>query len=280
MQNTQEGTPHDGTSVYDLFIGALTVLSLLVVVWMLMPWLSEATRTALLFMDTLICIVFLVDFGVCFARAPRKLRYLTLEGGVLDLIGAIPVLPGLRVTGLVRFARLARFSRIAQALRDEGSPRIIGTLRRRRAEGALASIVILAIVALTLVSVLVLQAESRSDNPNIVTGGDAFWWSFVTITTVGYGDFYPTTTEGRALGMVLMTIGVGIFGVLTSYFASTFVTPARREAAQQYAPPETGTIAPSAEQMHQLREELAAVRSEMAQIRALLQASQPPPAGS
>ncbi len=70
-----------------------------------------------------------------------------------------------------------------------------------------------------------LQFESRSPDSNIKTGGDALWWAMVTITTVGYGDFYPVTTLGRLTGVSVMFAGVGIIGALASILASILVPP-------------------------------------------------------
>ena len=78
-------------------------------------------------------------------------------------------------------------------------------------------------IVLTISSVLILQFESRSPDANITTGGDALWWAIVTITTVGYGDFYPVTTLGREVGVVVMFAGVGIIGALASILASILV---------------------------------------------------------
>ena len=58
---------------------------------------------------------------------------------------------------------------------------------------------------------------------NIKTAEDALWWSFVTVTTVGYGDLYPVTTAGRIIAAALMTVGVALFGTFTAYVASWFV---------------------------------------------------------
>lgn len=55
---------------------------------------------------------------------------------------------------------------------------------------------------------------------NIKTAEDAIWWAFVTITTVGYGDRFPVTTEGRIIAALLMTAGVGLFGTFTGFIAS------------------------------------------------------------
>ena len=83
--------------------------------------------------------------------------------------------------------------------------------------------VLSAFVVLIASSVLVLQFESKSPDANITTGGDALWWAIVTITTVGYGDYFPVTALGRVTGVAVMVAGVGIIGALASILASILV---------------------------------------------------------
>ena len=93
-----------------------------------------------------------------------------------------------------------------------------------KAKGALASVFILAILLLLSSSIAILQVET-DPRSNIKTAEDALWWSYTTITTVGYGDLYPVTAEGRLIAIVVMTFGVGLFGTFTAYIASVFVKP-------------------------------------------------------
>jgi hypothetical protein len=97
-------------------------------------------------------------------------------------------------------------------------------------------------MVLCVSSILVLQFESRSPDANIKTGGDALWWAVVTITTVGYGDFYPVTTLGRLTGVSVMFAGVGIIGALASILASLLVPPVKEDPE----PEEAGSMASDA----------------------------------
>src|SRR6476646_9273095 len=71
-----------------------------------------------------------------------------------------------------------------------------------------------------LICLIVLNAESKAPHSNITTGGDAIWWGIVTLTTVGYGDYYPVTTVGRITAVFVMFSGIGIIGALASILAS------------------------------------------------------------
>jgi voltage-gated potassium channel len=63
---------------------------------------------------------------------------------------------------------------------------------------------------------------------------DAVWWSFVTLTTVGYGDVYPVTLGGRLIAIVTMVVGIGIFGTFISLIGSSFLTTMREEEATRH----------------------------------------------
>jgi voltage-gated potassium channel len=76
----------------------------------------------------------------------------------------------------------------------------------------------------------ILWAESDKTDANIHTASDAIWWSYVTITTVGYGDRYPVTEWGRLVGVLLLSTGVGLFAVITGFIANVFLAPRRAQA--------------------------------------------------
>ena len=70
-----------------------------------------------------------------------------------------------------------------------------------------------------------LHFELGVEESNIRTAEDAIWWSWVTITTVGYGDYTPVTTGGRIVAMILMVVGVGLFSSMSGLIASWLLQP-------------------------------------------------------
>jgi voltage-gated potassium channel len=68
-----------------------------------------------------------------------------------------------------------------------------------------------------------LDVERHAVGANIRTFGDAVWWALTTLTTVGYGDRYPVTVEGRLIAAVVMLTGIAVLGVVTASMAAWFV---------------------------------------------------------
>lgn len=167
------------------------------------------------YVDNLICGVFLLDFFIRYRQAENKLQF--LKWGWIDLIASVPTLDFMRVGRLLRLIRLIRIIRAFRSTKH-----IVQHIFKNKVQGTLTSVAIIAVLMLLFSSIAILQFET-DPNSNIKTAGDAIWWAYVTMTTVGYGDKYPVTTEGRVVAAVLMTVGVGLFGTFTAYVSSWFV---------------------------------------------------------
>ena len=114
------------------------------------------------------------------------------------------------------------------------------------------------IIVLASASVLVLQFEGESPDASITTGKDAFWYSIVTITTVGYGDYYPVTPGGRATATLVMIAGVGLIGVLASLLSSMLT--GSPSASEEEKTPDAAPAPTVEAEMAAIRNELAALR--------------------
>ena len=279
-----EETTSKRSNAYEIFILVLTVLSLLIMVGLLLPTLSPATRSLLNLYDNIICVVFLYDFFMNLHRASPKREYFIGRRGWLDLLGSVPSFGFFKFTALLRLARLSRLARITRLLRGRHKRELIQDVLRHRSQYAAFITVLAGFIVVVLSSVLVLQFESHSPDANITTGGDALWWAIVTITTVGYGDFYPVTPLGRVTGVFVMFTGVGIIGALASILASILVPPpkpAEDEAAgEEEATRAAVTPTSASADTEAILAELAEVRKELATIRATLPASAPVSGGT
>lgn len=202
----------------NLFNILILVLSLYVLLSLLISTLFELSvelTNLLNYIDNAICVVFLIDFGIRFRNAQNKLEF--MRWGWIDLIASIPSVEFLRAG---RILRLIRLIRVFRALKS--TKLIYEHINRSKKQSAITSVALISILMVIFSSIAILQFEIDV-NSNIKTAEDAIWWSYVTITTVGYGDKFPITTEGRIIGAILMTAGVGIFGTFTALVSSWFL---------------------------------------------------------
>lgn len=206
---------------------ALLVLSVLVLLALIVDTLVPVNRevsTIIQTLDTVVCVLFFADFALRFRRASNKREF--MRWGWIDLIASIPNID------LFRFGRMVRVLRIIRLLRGvRVGHRVLSLLLRNKPKSAFASVMLTTILLITFSSISILIAESGPE-ANIKSAEDALWWSVTTITTVGYGDKYPTSTEGRIIAMVLMLSGVGLFGTLSGLVASFFLGHRDEESAE------------------------------------------------
>jgi voltage-gated potassium channel len=202
---------------YELFVMLVTVLSIVNNVVWLFP-LEPLTRNVIQIIEYVISAFLMLDFFFRLLRARDKKEYFVHFYGWLDLLGSLPVF-GLRI------ARLARPLILGRKIRKDELSIMGGVIVRQRAQSTLLGAIFVALLVFEICGIAILRAESQSPEANIQTASDALWWAYVTVATVGYGDRYPVTPDGRVVGVFLITVGVGLFSVLTGFLADFFRRP-------------------------------------------------------
>lgn len=224
---------------YQVFMLALCLYALGTLAFESFFLLDPSTHQILKYADNAVCGLFFVDFLLNLYRAPNKWRYMYTWGWI-DLASSIPTVEALRWGSLSRVVRIFRVLRGVRATKL-----VISFILDWRSQGTFLATALISIVAIVFSSVAIIQFEKGANNSNIITAEDALWWAVVTITTVGYGDRYPVTIEGRIIAVMLMIIGIGLFATFSGLVAACFLTP---EAQHQES------------ELESLRQELATIR--------------------
>jgi voltage-gated potassium channel len=174
--------------------------------------LSRDLRTGLWALSWMVWAVFVIDYGIRVSLAGSDRRDYVLGHWYDVPLIVLPMLRPLRVLRLLAFARMLNRSATGGLI-----------------ERAAVYVAGVAVVAVGLGSVAILDAEQNAPGANITTFGDAMWWACTTVATVGYGDRYPVTTEGRLIAVALMVVGIGVVGAITASVATWMVSQVQNQ---------------------------------------------------
>jgi voltage-gated potassium channel len=183
--------------------------------------------------------LFVVDYVARLALSRDRATF--ARGHLFDL--AVVALPLLRPLRLLRLVTL-----LSVLNRNVG-----GSMRGRVAVFVAGAISLVLFIA----SLAVLDAERGAKGATITTFGDALWWAFTTVMTVGYGDRYPITVQGRFIAAGLMLAGIALLGIVTASLASWLIDKVREIEEHTQAATRADVAALTAE-VRALRQELGA----------------------
>ena len=175
------------------------------------PRIDPDLRTSLNVLSWTVWGAFAVDFLIRIVLANQRWRYARRHWYDVALI-ALPLLRPLRLLRLLALARILNRS-VTTSLIGKVSTYVVGA----------------AVMAAALASIAMLDAEQDAADANITSFGDALWWSAETVTTVGYGDRYPVTTEGRLIAFGLMIVGIALLGAITASVAAWMVAQVQQD---------------------------------------------------
>ncbi len=193
--------------LYDLIFCVLALFAVYAAVQDIAGRCSDSLRL----IDNVIAIIFIVDyiFRLCLSDCKKDF----FRENILDLIAIIPfssLLKIFRVFKVLRLLRLLKFVRVSAYL-----VRFYKRVKFFFDLNGLKYMIAVSIICICIGGVAIHFAEGMNFS-------DGLWWSFVTATTVGYGDLSPITSSGRIIAAILMIVGIGLIGSLTSAITALF----------------------------------------------------------
>lgn len=194
--------------IYNIVICILSLASVALAITDFISGLTHVLKK----IDLVIYVVFVIDY--LFRLVFAKKRKAFIKSNVLDLIAIIPFNSAFRIFRFLKASKLLRFTKLLRigSVSARGASKIKVFLNTN----GFKYVLYLSAGAITVSTFLIMYFENMSFT-------DALWWSFVTTTTVGYGDLSPVTAAGRIIAALLMLVGIGLIGSLTSSITSFFL---------------------------------------------------------
>ena len=200
---------------WDWVVFVVALGALLLVLLETFMVLSAPTLAVFRWIDNAACGIFFIDVLVRWRRMGWSAEF--WRWGWVDLLAAIPFDAAFRTLQIIRVYRILRVLRILYKLQELTT----GTTLNER----LLALPGVALVMIVFSTALMVEAERHAPGATIKSGGDALWWALTTVTTVGYGDTYPVTTEGRIIASGLMLVGIALFGSISAIVTSKLILP-------------------------------------------------------
>lgn len=214
---------------YDIFMMIVIVLSII-------PLAFKEEIPLFIWIDKVAVGVFVVDYLLRVFTADLKLKkgvksfflYPFTPMAIVDLLSILPSMSvlnqGFRVLRVTRLMRTLRIFRIFKVFRYSRHVAILVEVFKRQKDSLLA-VVWLAIVYILISSLVVFNVEPET----FETFFDAFYWATVSLTTVGYGDIYPTSPAGQIVTMVSSVMGIAVVALPASIITAGYMEELEEE---------------------------------------------------
>lgn len=200
--------------IFDLFIQALIIASIITFSIETLPDLEDKTKDILFSIETFIVVIFTIEYVLRIYIADKKSDYIFSFYGIVDFIAIVPFYISLGIVDLrtLRILRMLRLFRLFKLVRyNKAMHRFSKAFYIVKEEIVLFGVVTLMLLYISAVGIYYFEHESQPEQFKSIF--HSFWWAVTTLTTVGYGDIYPITIGGRLFTFFMLMIGLGIVAV-------------------------------------------------------------------
>ncbi len=201
--------------IYEVIIGVLAIIAVTFAIIDISSGLVAWQITV----DNIILIIFVIDYFCRLLISKNKKKF--IKENILDLIAIIPFNSAFRIFRVAKLTKTLKFVKIFKIIKLSKVliyiMRLLKKVKKFFNTNGFKYMVLITTTFILIGGLLIHYAENMSFQ-------DGIWWAFVTATTVGYGDISPDTALGRSIATVLMLVGIGLIGSLTSTITSYFFT--------------------------------------------------------
>ncbi len=215
--------------IFDLFIQALIIISLISFTLETIPDLSKSTVAILNIIENVTVVLFTIEYILRIVITDKKIRFVFSFYGLVDVLAILPfyIASGIDLRS-IRIIRLFRIFRIFKILRyGKAMERFRLAFISIKEEMILFFIATIVFLYISSVGIYYCEFETQPEIFKSVL--HSLWWSVVTLTTVGYGDTFPLTAGGKLFASGVMIIGIGIVAVPSGLIASALTKVIRDE---------------------------------------------------
>ena len=215
--------------VFNLSIQVLILLSLVCFSIETLPDLKEGTKSLLKSIEIITIIIFTIEYILRIVVSEKRLKYIFSFYGIIDLAAILPFyisrtidLRSLRVFRLFRLLRIFKIVKYSKALQ-----RLKNAFLMIKEELILFFFVTCFMIFISAMGIYYFENPAQPEVFKSIF--HSMWWAVASLTTVGYGDFYPITTGGKIFTFIVLMIGLGIVAIPTGLIASAFTKTIRNE---------------------------------------------------
>lgn len=202
--------------LYEIAFSVLSVIAVTIAVLDISEKISLTKDSIYFYIDLSITIIFIFDYFIRLILSENKKTF--VKQNIPDLIAMIPfnALKVFRLVKILKIIKIFKFVRLFSV-----SAKFYKSAKRFLHTNGLIYILFFTLIIILFGAVGIYFTEK---NITVDSLPDAVWWSFVTATTVGYGDISPSTAIGRIIAVILMLAGIGAIGMLTGTIATYFIS--------------------------------------------------------